>query len=299
MNIQTGTMSNLAALSRLIRLPLSTMVALTALAGALAAAPLRGWLSLWGIAWGIFMLSSASSVLNQVQERCTDALMRRTCRRPLACGELSPNSGMAIGLALSSGGLGVLLLAAGHVPALMGLGALGWYLAVYTPLKRISPLAVIAGTPCGALPPLIGWVAAGGDPLDPRPLALVLLMILWQVPHYWLLALPDRAELQAAGFRVLPERLSGRQMLGIAHFWMLALATSSLLLPLLHLVQLPAIGGLVAAAAFALALSATRLQRQALFIEQTAGRLRIVLHLYLGLVMMLILLDGLLVRLVF
>ncbi len=292
-------MTSLAALSRLIRLPLSAMVALSAMAGALAATPYLSWLTLWAIVWGIFLLSSACSVLNQVQERFTDALMRRTCQRPLACGALSPRTGMAIGLLLASGGLGVLLATTGTMTAMLGLGATAWYLAVYTPLKRISSLAVIAGTPCGALPPLIGWIAGGGNPLDPRPLTLVLLMVLWQVPHYWLLALPDRDELFRTGFKVLPEKLTGHQLLSVSHFWILGMITATLLLPPLHLVQLSLLQGLIAGLAIAFAVWTTRVQRKNLFVEQTAYKLRIGLHIYLGLVLGTILINGLLLRLAF
>jgi protoheme IX farnesyltransferase len=282
-----------------MRLPLSAMVALSALAGALAASPYRPWLSLWAIVWGIFLLSAACSVLNQVQERFTDALMRRTCSRPLACGDLTPGTGMAIGLLLASGGLGILLTTAGATASLMGLGATIWYLAVYTPLKRLSSLAVIAGTPCGALPPLIGWIAAGGDPLDPRPLSLALLMVLWQVPHYWLLALPDRDELMRAGFKVLPGKISGHQLLSISHFWILGMITATLLLPPFKLVQLHFLQSLIAGLAIAFAVWSSRVQRKTLFIEKTAQKLRIGLHLYLGLVLGTILFNGLLLRLVY
>ncbi len=299
MQSYSGTMSNLTALSRLIRLPLSAMVALTALSGALASDLQVPWTTLWALAWGIFLLSASCSVLNQVQERFTDALMRRTCRRPLACGELTATTGMAIGVILGSGGLVILFVTTGGATALLGLVATGWYLLVYTPLKRFSSLAVIAGTPCGALPPLIGWMAAGGDPLDPRPLTLVLLMVLWQVPHYWLLALPDRDELQRVGFKVLPEKLSRHQMLNISHFWILGMVTATLLLPPMQLVQRPILQGLIAGLAISFAVWATRTHRKSLFVEKTAGRLRIGLHLYLGLVLGTILLNGLLTRLVF
>ena len=292
-------MTNLAALSRLIRLPLSAMVALSALAGALAASPYLPWLSLWSVVWGIFLLSSACSVLNQVQERFTDALMRRTCRRPLACGDLAPGAGMAVGLLLASGGLCILLATAGTTASLMGVGATIWYLAVYTPLKRHSSLAVIAGTPCGALPPLIGWIAAGGDPLDPRPLTLALLMVLWQVPHYWLLALPDRAELARAGFKVLPGKMSGHQLLSVSHFWILGMVTATLLVPLFKLVQLPLLQGLIAGLAITFAVWTSRIQRTTLFIEKTTQKLRIGLHFYLGVVLGMILLNGLLLRFVY
>lgn len=299
MRSHSDTVNNLAALSRLVRLPLSAMVALSALSGALAADPQLPWTTLWALAWGIFLLSAACSVLNQVQERVTDALMRRTCRRPLACGELTAPTGMLIGIVLGSSGLLILYSATGGVTSLLGLAATAWYLLVYTPLKRISSLAVFAGTPCGALPPLIGWIAAGGAPLDPRPMTLVLLMILWQVPHFWLLALPDRDELRRVGFRVLPGKLSQLQLLSISHFWILGTVSVTLLLPPLHLVQRPLLQGLIAGVAIAFAVWTTRTHRQSLFVEKTAGRLRIGLHLYLGVVLGAILLNGLLNRLYF
>lgn len=297
MQPHSDTMTNLAALSRLIRLPLSAMVALSALTGALAAAPGLPWLTLWALTWGIFLLSAACSVLNQVQERFTDALMRRTCIRPLACGSLSPRAGMVTGLLLATGGLLTLLVANGTVPALLGLGTTVWYLIVYTPLKRFSSLAVIAGTPCGALPPLIGWIAASGAPLDPRPLALVLLMVLWQVPHYWLLAMPDRDELVRVGFKVLPGNLSAHQLLSISHFWILGMISATLLLPPLHLVQIPLLQGLVAGLAVCFAVWTTRIQRKTVFVEKSARKLRIGLHIYLGLILGTILLNGLFTRL--
>lgn len=293
------TMTNLAALSRMIRLPLSAMVALSALAGALAAGPYMPVTTLWAVTWGVFLLSASCSVLNQVQERVTDALMRRTCRRPLACGALTAATGMAIGVLLGSGGLAILFAVTGTATALSGLFATGWYLLAYTPLKRISSLAVIAGTPCGAIPPLIGWMAAGGNPLDPRPLTLVLLMVLWQVPHYWLLALPDRDDLRRAGFKVLPDKLSVHQLLNISHFWILGMITVTLLLPLMHIIRLPLLQGVIAGLAISFAFWTTRTQKKSLFIEESTHKLRIGLHLYLGLVLGTILLNGLLTRLAF
>lgn len=299
MQSQSGTMTNLTALSRLVRLPLSAMVAISALTGALAADPHMSGMTLWALAWGIFLLSSACSVLNQVQERATDALMRRTCRRPLACGALTAKTGMAIGVLLGSGGLAILFAAAGTETALLGLLATGWYLLVYTPLKQRSALAVIAGTPCGALPPLIGWLAAGGNPFDPQPLTLALLMVLWQVPHYWLLALPDREELKRVGFRILPKNLTGHQLLSLSHFWILGMVAATLLLSSIHLVQLPVLQGLIAGLAISFAVWATRTHKKTPFVEKIAAKLRVGLHIYLGLVLGSILLDSLIIRLTF
>lgn len=290
MHSRTLAQMHCAALARLIRLPLALMVTGTAVTGALALrAPVPGT-TLWGLGWGVFLLAAASSVLNQVEERCSDALMRRTCRRPLASGLLTPRSGTAIGLLLGSGGLAVLVTGTGLGPALLGLAALVWYLAGYTPLKRLSPLAVLAGTPCGAIPPLMGWLAAGGTLPAPQPFALALFMLLWQVPHYWLLALPDRQELRAAGFRVLPE-LTDRQLLTVSHRWLLGLALVTLLLPALQLPAAPLWQGVVVGLAVALIATASWLQRRNLFAAYTAPRLRRLLHLYLGLVLLVLLLD--------
>ena len=299
MQSNTGTMTNLTALSRLIRLPLSAMVAISALTGALAADPHMPGITLWSLAWGIFLLSSACSVFNQVQERATDALMRRTCQRPLACGALTATTGTAIGVILGSGGLTILFAATGAETALLGLLATGWYLLVYTPLKKRSALAVIAGTPCGALPPLMGWLAAGGNLFDPQPLTLALLMVLWQVPHYWLLALPDRQELKRVGFRTLPTNLTGHQLLSLSHFWILGMVVATFLLSSIQLVQLPVLQAFVTGIAIAFAVWTTRTHKKTPFVEKIAEKLRVGLHIYLGLILGSILLNSLIIRLTF
>ncbi len=276
---------NGTALAQLLRLPLAVMVALTAITGALLLrAPTNG-LTLWAVGSGVFLLTAAGSVLNQLQERTSDALLRRTAGRPLACGQLSPAAGSGLGLSLASGGLAVLLAGTGAGPALLGLAALTWYLLVYTPLKRLTSLAVLAGTPCGALPPLIGWLAGGGPLPAPQPLALALIMLLWQVPHYWLLALPDRAELHAAGFRTLPE-LTDRQLLTVSRRWIGALALATVFLPLLAMPTHTLAQGLLIGLALALAGGTVWMSGRTLFAAAAAPLLRHLLHLYLGLILM-------------
>ena len=156
---------------------------------------------------------------------------------------------------------------------------------------------MIAGTPCGALPPLIGWLAAGGNPFDPQPLALALLMVLWQVPHYWLLALPDREELKRAGFRVLPRNFTGGQLLSLSHFWILGMVAATLLLVSMRLVQFPILQGVIAGLAIAFAIWATRTHKKTPFVDIIAAKLRIGLHIYLGLILGSILLNSLFLRL--
>jgi len=268
----------LAAL-RLLRLPLAIMVALSAVTSARLAGPVAAWTKLLPLFWGVLLLSTAASVLNQVLERDFDAQVPRTMHRPLASAELTARNGYRLGLLLAICGAGLLAIF-GFWPVVLGLAALFWYLLVYTPLKRMTSLAVLVGTPCGALPVLIGWFAANGAWPSPQPLALMLVLILWQVPHFWLLALPDREELYAAGYRVLPEPFSERQLLMLCHRWLLGLTLATLLIPALGMV-----GGITAAITFLLAMilacySSVLLQRP-LFPNQAAFRLRIAVSSYL------------------
>ncbi|PLX86792.1 MAG: protoheme IX farnesyltransferase [Desulfuromonas sp.] len=293
----TVTMTTLIALGRLIRLPLATMVALSALAAALAANPMLPWLTVWALGWGIFLLAAACSVLNQVAERFTDALMTRTCHRPLAGALLTARTGTLIGATLGSAGLMLLSVTGGVISALLGLTAMAWYLLVYTPMKRISSLAVIAGTPCGILPLLIGWQVGDAPLFAPQVMALALVMLLWQVPHFWLLSIPDRNELELAGFKLLPRAITNQRLLHLCHFWILAMTSCSLLLPLLGVVQEPVLQGSLVVLAAGFALWSCQLQARTVFIEPAVARLRVGLHLYLGLLLAILLFEGLLIRL--
>jgi len=279
----------LAAL-RLLRLPLAIMVALTAVTAARLAGTTANWSAHLVLFWGVLLLSTAGSVLNQVLERHFDALVPRTMHRPLARAQLAAGSIYRLGILLAFCGAG-LLTHFGVWPVTLGLGALFWYLLVYTPMKRVTPLAVLVGTPCGALPVLIGWLAGHGNWPAPQPLALMLVLVLWQVPHFWLLALPDREELAAAGYRVLPEPCSDRQLLMCCHRWLLGLALATLLLPALDMVS-----GLAAAITLLLAIAlgccCSMLLQRPLFPQQIVLRLRITVSFYLLILLLVLSVRG-------
>ena len=149
-------------LSRLFRLPLSLMNGIAALGGyCLFPAP-RSSAAMMIACSGVTLLAMGGATLNQVLERDIDALMTRTDQRPLPRGEMTPAVATSIGFGVILAGSALLLTADGLLPALLGLAALVWYLAVYTPLKRRTPLALPLGALCGAVPPLIGWCLAGG-----------------------------------------------------------------------------------------------------------------------------------------
>ena len=168
---------------------------------------------------GVFCLSGGSAALNQVQEWRRDQLMSRTHDRPIPAGQLKP----ALSLAISVGFIGmgfVVLLQAGLVPALLGLFNVLLYNGLYTPLKPRTSFAVLPGGIVGAVPPMIGWTAAGGSPGHPVIVFVCTLMFLWQMPHFWLLTIRYWKEYEAAGFRTLKRRLDDGQIRRLVFFWM-------------------------------------------------------------------------------
>ena len=152
---------------------------------------------------GTALVAAGAAVLNQVAERDTDALMRRTRGRAVPDGRVMPTDARLFGVVLSAGGL-ALLVAQRHVlAAALALATLVIYLAIYTPLKRRTPLATLVGAVPGALPPLIGWTAShGGVTLGGA--ALFAIVFLWQIPHFMAIAWMYRDDYGKAGFPMLP-----------------------------------------------------------------------------------------------
>ena len=180
---------------------------------------------------GTLLMAMAASTLNEVQEWRIDARMERTRHRPIPSGAVAPASAAGFALALGAGGFALLLAAHGWPTALLGLLALGWYNGLYTPLKRISAFAVVPGSVIGALPPAMGWAAAGGSLGDPAALALCFFFFIWQVPHFWLLALLHRKSYEEASLPTLHRHFSATQILRLIFTWTCATAAACALLP--------------------------------------------------------------------
>ncbi|MCG6925460.1 MAG: heme o synthase [Acidobacteria bacterium] len=152
---------------------------------------------------GTGLVASGAAVLNQVLERGTDALMLRTRDRPLPAGRVSAADASVFGGALSALGLAVLMWGARPLAAAVAAVTLVSYLAVYTPLKRRTPLSTLVGAVPGALPPVIGWAAARGS-LDGAAFVLFAILFLWQIPHFLAIAWLYRDDYARAGFPMLP-----------------------------------------------------------------------------------------------
>jgi len=178
----------------------------------------------------VLILTIGSASLNQYQEFDTDALMKRTAKRPIVVGNISPY--LALTVSVTEIGLGTFLLAYffDMATAYVGLSAVITYNVIYTPLKKITLLSVIAGAVVGAIPPYIGWVAAGGTLDSIYMLKIAFFLFMWQMPHFWILNILYEKEYKNAGLITLTRWLNEHQMIRVTYFWILILVFSSLFL---------------------------------------------------------------------
>lgn len=168
---------------------------------------------------GIFLLACGAAALNHYQERDRDLLMERTRNRPLPSGEASPSAVLGITLFFLVCGTAVLYFGSNLTALFTGLLTFVWYNAVYTPLKKVTALAIIPGSLVGALPPVAGWAAAGGSVFAPEILIVAAFFFIWQIPHFWILLLVYGDDYAKAGYPTLTNLLSRRQLMNITFCW--------------------------------------------------------------------------------
>ena len=154
---------------------------------------------------GLLVTGSANAI-NQVVEKDTDAMMKRTAKRPVASGRMTVAEGWAF--AIITGVIGVFMLGNffNWLSAGIALFSLFLYAFIYTPLKKVSSISVLVGAVPGALPCLIGW-AAGNDALSLGGWVLFSLQFMWQFPHFWAIAWISHKDYTKAGFKLLPSEL--------------------------------------------------------------------------------------------
>jgi len=222
--------ARVAGFVQLTKPRITVLVVLTTLVGFLVAAPRPlPVLLLLQVLVGTALAAGASGALNQWAERRADAEMRRTARRPLPSGTLTPREALVFGLLLTAAGTAYLALTAGPLASAVAALTVFSYLLLYTPLKRVTSLATLVGAVPGALPPLIGWAAARGR-LGVEAWVLFGIVFLWQMPHFLALAQLYRADYARAGFRMLTvEDASGASAGRQALLYALALVPVSLL----------------------------------------------------------------------
>lgn len=215
----------------LSKIRISVLVAMSTFIGYILAA---GTFDLAGLVAvvGTFFLSCGSAGLNQVQEWRLDSQMQRTCDRPIPAGIISPGTGFVLSALMIL--CGSLVLATGSPSQALALGLLNiiWYNGIYTPLKQKTAFAVVPGALIGAIPPAIGWAAAGASLFDPQILILGFFFFIWQIPHFWLLLLNLSQDYERAGFPTLSSLFSNKQLARLTFVWTFATALISLMLPL-------------------------------------------------------------------
>lgn len=187
---------------------------------------------------GIFILACGSAAINHYQDRDKDAIMDRTSKRPIPSGDLSSSMALLIGISEIVIGSWLIYYGSGFLAMQLGILALIWYNGIYTPLKRKTAFAVIPGSVIGAIPPLVGWVAAGGSLVDPKAVVLGLFFFMWQVPHFWLLMLKYGEEYDKAGFPSITSKISRQQVKNSTFLWTVATAVSALMVAMSGLISL-------------------------------------------------------------
>ena len=161
------------------------------------------WTELWALIIGGFSVVASSNGLNQMVEKNFDILMTRTENRPIAQNRMSMLEAGAFCLITGIIGVYVLGTYLNNYAAILGIASLISYAFLYTPLKRVSSIAVFVGAFPGAIPPLLGWVAATGE-FSAIAGILFLIQFIWQFPHFWAIAWILDEDYSKAGYQLLP-----------------------------------------------------------------------------------------------
>lgn len=161
------------------------------------------WFTLLMFSIGGFLVSGASITINQIAEKDYDKVMKRTANRPIPTGRVMLNEAVLFSGFLAITGIGILAIYTNWLTVLLSLTSMILYSFVYTPLKRVGPIAVFVGAIPGALPPLLGWVAASGA-IAYEAVIIFCIQFIWQFPHFWAIAWIADEDYKKAGFKLLP-----------------------------------------------------------------------------------------------
>ncbi|PLY11076.1 MAG: hypothetical protein C0626_00445 [Arcobacter sp.] len=170
---------------------------------------------------GVLLLALGVSALNQYQEYLDDAKMARTKNRPIASGKISPREGLIISLGLILLSYITIFFSLNYVGIIIFTSVIILYNFVYTKTKKTTVYAAVYGAILGVIPPLIGWLAGGGEITDIRFLAIGLFYLVWQIPHFWLLILKYHKQYESAGFNTVANTFGVQRLERITFVWLL------------------------------------------------------------------------------
>ncbi len=188
----------------LLKFRLSMLVAFSCAFGyGLALQGAVDWITLTMLFVGGFLMSGASVCINQIIERDLDKLMSRTMHRPLPTGRLTVNEAMIFAIACLLSSVAILWIYTNPLTVILSVISMLLYSFVYTPMKRVGAIAVFIGAIPGALPPLLGWIAATNS-ISHQALIIFGIQFIWQFPHFWAIAWVADEDYKKAGFKLLP-----------------------------------------------------------------------------------------------
>lgn len=195
----------LKAYSDLLKFRLSALVTFSAVFGYILGdrGTTFGWIGFFGLALGGFLISGASGSANEIMERDLDKLMKRTQNRPLPLQIISLKEAYWFTAIVALAGIILLWVYTNPLTTALGVLSMFLYVFVYTPLKRVGPIAVFVGAIPGAMPPLLGWTAATVS-ITYEALIIFGIQFIWQFPHFWAIAWVSDEDYKAAGFKLLP-----------------------------------------------------------------------------------------------
>ena len=189
--------------AELVKARLTLLVLLTTAVGFyLGAIGAINYIALFHAVLGTALAAAGAAALNQWWERRLDALMQRTRTRPIPAGRMLPRDALIVGSLLVIAGVSYLAIACNWLSAVLAGLTVAIYIFGYTPLKRVSTANTLVGAIPGALPPMIGWAAAGGR-LDPGAWSLFAILFFWQLPHFFAIAWMYREDYARAGFQMV------------------------------------------------------------------------------------------------
>jgi len=201
-NNTTSMQAIISDFKQLTKVGLSLSVVFSSVAGYLLAIDVINYYTLFLLAIGGFFMVGASNAFNQIIEKDTDAIMKRTQNRPLPTGRMSVNVALTIAILFTILGLSI-LYSINPKTALFGAISIFLYTSMYTPLKPVTPLSVFVGAIPGAIPFMLGWVAATNN-FGLEAGLLFMIQFFWQFPHFWAIGWLQDEEYKKAGFNMLP-----------------------------------------------------------------------------------------------
>ncbi len=185
--------------------------------------------------FGIFFLACGSSVINHIQEKKSDTKMKRTSERPLPSGKITVKQAVIVASIEILAGASMLFFLVGFEAFILGITAMIWYNIVYTNLKKVTVHAVVPGSLIGAIPPMVGWVAAGSSLLSFQAFIIALFFFVWQVPHFYLLAYKYSNDYKSAGFPSLISKYSTFQVKRLIFYWITVTAITAMFIPMFRI----------------------------------------------------------------